>query len=197
MKRYDRAYFDRWYREPRSRITTPTEVARKARMVLGIAEFLLGRPARSVLDVGCGEGAWQPVLRRLRPSLRYTGIDSSEYAVRRFGTRRNIRLGSFGALDAHAGGAPFDVIICCDLLNYLPARELRGGVAQLPEMLGGVAYLEVLTTADGVLGDRREWHGRRPSYYLALFEDAGLVACGMHCYVGPSLSAETAALERR
>lgn len=197
MKRYDRAYFDRWYRHPRSRITTPAEVTRKARMVLGIAEFLLGRPARSVLDVGCGEGAWQPILRRLRPSLRYTGVDSSEYAVQRFGARRNIRLGTFAALGAHADEGPFDLVVCCDVLHYLPARELRRGLTQVPELLGGVAYLEILTSADGVLGDRRDWHGRRPSFYRTLFADAGLVGCGMHCYVGPTLSAETAALERR
>src|SRR5690606_27892886 len=51
-KRYDREYFDRWYR--RAGIGQPSEVAREARYVLATAEHLLDRPARSVLDVGCG-----------------------------------------------------------------------------------------------------------------------------------------------
>jgi hypothetical protein len=117
--------------------------------------------------------------------------------VRRFGARRNIRLGSFGALDAHDWEGPFDVIVCCDVLNYLPARELRRGLRQLTELLGGMAYLEILTSADGVLGDRRDWHRRRPSYYRDLLTGAGLIACGVHCYVGSALSGGTAALERR
>jgi SAM-dependent methyltransferase len=196
MKRYDRAYFDRWYRNPRSRIATPAEVARKARMVVAIAEYLLGRPVRSVLDVGCGEGAWQPILRRLRPSVDYVGIDSSEYVVRRFGTRRNIRLGSFGALNAHDWRRPFDLVVCCDVISYLPAGELRRGLSHLADLLGGVAYLEIFTIADAVTGDRRDWHDRSPAYYRNLLHRAGLTPCGMHCYVGSELSKETVALER-
>jgi SAM-dependent methyltransferase len=196
MKHYDRAYFDRWYRSPHSRITTPAEVARKARMVLGIAEVLLGRPVRSVLDIGCGEGVWLPILRRLRPALHYTGVDSSEYAVRRYGARRNIHLGTFGELDAHDWRRTFDLVVCCDVLNYLPARELRRGLGHLGELLGGVAYLEIFTRADAVTGDRRGWHARPAAYYRMLLHRAGLTSCGMHCYVGSALSPETTALER-
>jgi SAM-dependent methyltransferase len=196
MKRYDRAYFDRWYRDPRSRIAAPSEIARKVRMVLGIAEYLLGRPVRSVLDIGCGEGAWQPILRRLRPTLAYSGIDSSEYVVRRFGARRNIRLGSFGALNAHDWRGTFDLVVCCDVISYLPAGELRRGLSQLGDVLGGVAYLEIFTSADAVTGDRRSWHDRPPAYYRTLLRRAGLTACGMHCYVGAGLAEETIALER-
>ena len=59
---------------------------------LGVAEYFLRRKVRSVLDIGAGEGAWRAELRRLRPSIRYTGVDPSEYVVRRHGRRRNIRL---------------------------------------------------------------------------------------------------------
>src|SRR5687767_7668978 len=91
-KTYDERYFDRWYRDPRSRVVTPAVIARKTRMVIGVAEYFLGRAARSVLDVGCGEGDWYRALRRVRPRIRYLGIDPSEYVVERFGARRNIRL---------------------------------------------------------------------------------------------------------
>src|SRR5687767_13317126 len=74
QKTYDRSYFDRWYRDPARRVITPAAVARKLRMVTAIAEALLERPIRSVLDVGCGEGAARAHLRRLRPRLRYTGV---------------------------------------------------------------------------------------------------------------------------
>src|SRR5512132_2009708 len=77
MKSYDQAYFERWYRDPADRVSTRASLERKVRMAVGVAEFLLGRPIRTVLDVGCGEAPWFPVLRRLRPRIRYTGVDSS------------------------------------------------------------------------------------------------------------------------
>ena len=83
VKRYDRSYFDKWYRDPRHRVSTAAGLARKVAMVVGVAEYLLGRPLRRALDVGAGEGSWRGALRRLRPRLDYVGVDPSAYAVRR------------------------------------------------------------------------------------------------------------------
>ena len=197
MKRYDRAYFDRWYRNPRSRVKTPADIARGAGLVIGAAEYLLGRPARTVLDVGCGEGGWRQALRRLRPRIRYTGVDPSPYVVERFGRRRDIRLGSFGDFgDLDLPAEVFDVIICADVLNYVPTPELVRGLGHVRERLGGVAYLQVYASRDEVEGDRREWHDRRASTYRRLFADAGLIACGLHCYASESLAPVLSALER-
>jgi len=93
---FDQAYFDHWYRD--QGFGSPTRVARKVSYAVAAAEYLLDRPIRSVLDVGCGEASWQPVLRRLRPRLRYVGVDPSRYAVERFGARRGVRLGTLGDL---------------------------------------------------------------------------------------------------
>jgi SAM-dependent methyltransferase len=196
VKRYDRAYFDKWYRDPRHRVISDAAVARKARMVLGVAEYLLGRPVRTVLDVGCGEGAWLAPLRRLRPGVAYLGVDPSEYAVRRFGAARNLRLGTLAALDAVAGPGPFDVVVCCDVLQYVSDDELRAGLGHVRALLGGVAFLEAYTTADDVEGDLRGWHPRTPDAYRRLFRQAGLTPCGLHCYAAPSVAENTAALER-
>ena len=61
-KAYDQAYFDRWYRDPKARVATRAAVKRKTAMVVGIAEALLQRPVKTVLDVGCGEGTWRAPL---------------------------------------------------------------------------------------------------------------------------------------
>lgn len=197
MKRYDRAYFDRWYRDPRHRVSSGAAVARKVRMVLGVAEYLLGRPVRRVLDVGCGEGAWLLQLRRLRsPRLDYVGVDPSEYAVRRFGAARNLRRGTLATLDEAAGPGPFDLVVCCDVLQYVGDDELRAGLGHLGQLLGGVAFLEAYTSADNVEGDLRGWHQRPPHEYRRLFRDAGFTACGLHCYAAPAVARNTTALER-
>jgi SAM-dependent methyltransferase len=195
-KAYDRAYFDRWYRDPRRRVATSADVSRKARLVVGVAEALLQRPVRSVLDIGCGEGEWRQVLRAMRPAIRYAGVDSSAYVVSRYGKSRNIRYGTFGALNLAGLDGPFDLIVCCDMLQYVPGPELTRGLGFVSALLQGVAYLEAYTSADDLVGDKRGWHHRPPAFYRRAFRGAGLVSVGMHCWVGDALREATAALER-
>lgn len=195
-KRYDEAYFDRWYRDARTRVITPGSVARKARLALGAVEYLLERPVRSVLDVGAGEGTWRAALRAVRPRVRYVGVDPSEYAVARYGARRDIRLGSFDTLDELGLAAPFDLVVCVGVMNYLTTRELARGLEAIAAMCTGLAFLEVWTTDDDVIGDRRAWQHRPPSYYHRLIREAGLVACGLHCYAAPAVADRVAAMER-
>jgi hypothetical protein len=49
-KRYDRAYFDRWYRGPVP-IGTEPEVGRKVTMAVAVAEYFLKRQLRNVIDI--------------------------------------------------------------------------------------------------------------------------------------------------
>lgn len=196
-KQYDAAYYEQWYHDPERRVITPAAVARKVRLVLGVAEALLERPARSVLDIGCGEGAWREHLRRERPGIRYTGIESSAYVIERYGRRRDIRAGSFGTLADVSLDGPYDVIVVCDVLQYVPDAELTPGLRAIAGLLGGVAYLEAYTTDDSIEGDRAAWHERSAAAYAKAFAKAGLVGVGMHCWVGEALREHTAALERR
>jgi SAM-dependent methyltransferase len=100
MASFDQQYFEKWYRTPEHRVRTRAELMRQASLVVSVAEFVLGRTIRRVLDVGCGEGEWYTALRALRPSIRYSGLEPSEYAVNRFGAKRNIRLGGVAFLHA-------------------------------------------------------------------------------------------------
>lgn len=195
-KQYDQAYFDRWYRDPRHRVNTPAGVRRKVRLVLGIAEALLERPVRSVLDVGCGEAPWRSHFLDERPKVEYVGVDSSEYVVSRFGRTRGIRRGTFGTLGALQLTQRFDLIVCCDVLQYVSTEEMQPGLRAVAALLGGVAYLEAFTTVDELEGDKRHWHHREPAWFRHAFRDAGLTAVGMHCYVGDALRDMTLALER-
>ncbi|MBM4194200.1 MAG: class I SAM-dependent methyltransferase [Gemmatimonadetes bacterium] len=195
-KAYDRAHFDRWYRDPRRRVATSTDIQRKARLVVGVAESLLQRQVRSALDVGCGEGNWRAALKAIRPGLDYVGVDSSAYVISRYGRARDITYGTFGTLASVDVGGPFDLVICCDMLQYIPTAELSCGLEAIAGLLGGVAFLEAYTTADEVTGDRRGWVDRTPAHYRRAFRRVGLVSVGMHCWVGDALRGSTAALER-
>lgn len=196
MKSYDRAYFDRWYRHERTRVVERQDVERKALLAVAAAEYMLGRPVERVLDVGCGEGAWQPVLARLRPKASYLGIDPSEYAVRRFGRRRNIRLGSFGALDEAGIEGPYDLVVCVGVVNYLPPKELSAGLQAIAAVTAGVAFIEAFAAGDEIEGDTVEWRWRKPAWWRERFLEVGLTPVGMHCYVAAGMRENTVALER-
>lgn len=194
-KIYDRDYFDKWYRHPHHAVKSRHELERKVALTVAVAEYYLGRPVGSVLDVGCGEGDWRAPLLRLRPAIQYLGVDSSEYAVARFGRARNLRLATFGQLAELRFDMTFDLIVCTDVLHYVRTAELRRGLRGIVEMLDGAAFLELFTAVDAPDGDKQGFIARSPKWYRTVFSQAGLMACGTHCYLGPRLKGSVAALE--
>lgn len=192
-KSYDRAYFDRWYRGGEH---DSAALRRKVALCVAMVEYHLGRPLRSVLDVGCGEGLWRAPLRRLRPAVRYLGLDPSPYAVARFGRARNLALASFGDLAHLRPCAPADLVICSDVLHYLPRAELLRGLPGLADLCGGVAWLETYTRGDAIDGDHDGFHARPASFYRKAFDAVGFVQTGPHLWLPPARADRCAALER-
>lgn len=192
-KRYDARYFQRWYRE--SHIGGRARLARKVAMAVAMAEYHLQRPLRSVLDVGCGEGAWRAPLLKLRPKLSYLGFDGSEYAVRRYERSRNLGLARFGDFAELRPCAPVDLLVCSDVLHYLATRELDRGLPGLAELCGGVAFLETFTREDDAEGDEDEYQNRPAAFYRKRFEALGLRQVGSHCWLSPRLATDATALE--
>ena len=195
-KVYDARYFQRWYRDSGVGVGRRTFVARKVRLAVAAAEYLLGRELRSVLDVGCGEAPWRALLHELRPRLRYTGLDSSEYAVRRYGRSRGIRLARVGEVGRIGLRGPFDLVVCADVLHYVGTAEAREGLTAMHALCGGVAFLEAFTSADAIEGDRAAFQRRSPAAYRRLFRAAGFTALGLHLYATRELARTLVALER-
>ena len=192
-KRYDARYFQRWYRE--SHIGGPARLTRKVALAVAVAEYHLQRPLRSVLDIGCGEGAWRAPLLKLRPKLSYLGFDGSEYAVRRYGRSRNLHYARFGDFAELRPCAPADLLVCSDVLHYLATRELDRGLPALAELCGGVAFLETFAREDDAEGDEDEYRNRPASFYRKRFEAVGLRQIGSHCWLSPRLVPDATALE--
>ena len=169
MKRYDRAYFDKWYRG-RGRITSDAEVRRKVTLAVSEAEYFLRRSLHSVLDVACGEGAWFPHIKALRPRASYRGIDPSDYAVSAFGKKRHIEKGTFRDVERVDG--MFDLVVCADAV-----------------------WLEVLTREDLIIGDMKGLIRRPAKWYRRQFAEVGLTQVGPYTWLAPWLHEEAATLE--
>lgn len=194
-KVYDQAYFDRWYRNPRQKVKHGDELERKARLLLGVAEYHLNRPVRSVIDVGCGEGNWRLALRRIRPGIAYIGFDSSEYVVERYGKSRNLHRLPFGDIAQYVPSEPADVIICSDVMHYVPTAELQQGIAAFEQLSEGVAFLEVFCKGDDFIGDRDGFIARPAAWYRKTFAQAGWTHAGSHCYLSRALRQWASRLE--
>lgn len=192
-KQYDAAYFDRWYRG--GGIGGRQRLARKVALVVATAEYHLERPIRTVLDIGCGEGAWRAPLRKLRPSVHYLGFDGSTYAAQRYGRSRNVHPARFAEFAHLRPCPPADLLVCSDVLHYLSTRELDQGLPALAELCGGVAFLETFARGDATIGDEHEFHARPASFYLRRFAAIGLRPLGSHCWLSPQLAAHATALE--
>jgi predicted TPR repeat methyltransferase len=192
-KRYDRAYFDQWYRQ--RGIGGAQRLARKVALAVATAEYQLERPIRSVLDVGCGEAVWRAPLRRLRPHVRYLGFDSSTYAVERYGRTRSLHFARFGDFGDLRPCPPVDLLVCSDVLHYLSTRELDRGLPGLAELCGGVAFLETFTCEDAAEGDEHAFQPRPARFYRQRFDALGFTALGSHCWLSPRLRGTATALE--
>jgi len=196
-KEYDRAYFDHWYRD--EGFDDPAHLERKVLHAVAATEYLLEEPVTSVLDVGCGEGPWQPALARLRPQASYVGFDPSAYAVERFGAARNLRLGGLTSLADPAFteelGGPFDLIVCVDVLAYAEAGEVKAGLQGIARLLSGAALVEVFTSADDFEGDL-SGPSRSPALYRRWFAEAGLAHVGPNLFTTLERAAELPTFQR-
>jgi hypothetical protein len=90
----------------------------------------------------------------------------------------------------------FDLVVCSDVLQYLPTPELRRGLEALRRLAGGVLWLDAYTAEDHFVGDREGWQARSERAWRRAFREAGLVSCGLNCWVPRRLERRLTALER-
>ena len=81
--------------------------------------------------------------------------------------------------------APVDLLVCSDVLHYLPTRELDRGLPGLAELCGGVAFLETFAREDHAVGDEHDFQNRPASFYRKRFDALGFAQVGSHCGCRP------------
>jgi SAM-dependent methyltransferase len=162
---FDRAYYQRYYFDPCTAVASRSEMRARARLIAAFAAHA-GLPVRRILEAGCGTGLLRAELLRLLPRAHYVALESSAYLCQRYGWRE-------GRIEEYRSRAPFDLVICYDVLQYLAATAAQRALANFGRVCRGVLYFTALTRHDyehncdqsrtdaGVHLRSAEWYRRR------------------------------------
>jgi 2-polyprenyl-3-methyl-5-hydroxy-6-metoxy-1,4-benzoquinol methylase len=163
-ERFDARYYERYYKNPRTRATTPQAVKRQAAFVASYLRHL-ELPVRRVLDIGCGLGWMLGALQNEFPKARCTGVEYSTHLCRKNGWTQ-------GSVTDFSARAPFDLVVCHDVLPSLDDARCRSAIANLARLCRGALYLGVLTAEDWGRCDRartdRDVYLRSAAWYARL-----------------------------
>lgn len=139
-QRFDKAYYDRFYRDPRTRAVTPAATRRQARFIASYLDHL-EIPVRRILDIGCGTGTALRALARCYPRATVHGVEFSDYLCRRYGWEQ-------GSVVDFTSAKPYDLVLCNDVLAYLDAAQCARALDNLAALTGSALFLGILTRED-------------------------------------------------
>ena len=137
---FDEDYYERFYRNARTRAESPADSARRAAFISSYLVYL-GLPVSRVLDIGCGLGRTLAGLQSAFPEARCTGVEFSAYLCEEQGWIQ-------GSVVDFRAPEPFDLVICNDVLQYLGHVDARAAIANLASLCGGALYFGALTRED-------------------------------------------------
>jgi 2-polyprenyl-3-methyl-5-hydroxy-6-metoxy-1,4-benzoquinol methylase len=137
---FSAAYFKKFYLNAATRVVTAAEMRSRASLIASALKQCQ-IPVRRILDAGCGIGLLQKPFKEFLPRAGYSGLEASEYLCSRFGW-------TFGSIVDFTARAPYDLVICYDVLQYLPDAQAARAIVNLSRLSRGAVYVSALTTED-------------------------------------------------
>lgn len=137
---FDKAYYERYYYNARTSVTSAAEMRARARLIAAYADHV-GLPVKRVLDMGCGIGILRRHLKPLFRGATYVAVDVSEYLCERYGWEQ-------GGVTTYRNATPFDLVVCYDVVQYLDEKQAAKALRNLARLCRGVMYFGSLTTLD-------------------------------------------------
>ena len=124
MKDYKKDYYEQSCFWGRDYLNDPVEAER-----INTTIRMIPDGSRSILDAGCGNGAFINTIVNLFPDKfeRIVGLDSSVEALKHVKTEKINR--SIGSMPFETDS--FDLVSCLEVLEHLPEQEFREGISEI------------------------------------------------------------------
>ena len=165
FRRFDEAYYHRFYESPKTRVVSAEEHDALPAFVFAFAAWNR-LDIKSVLDIGAGVGHWKRWIEKNEKGVSYTGTEVSQVMCKKHGYLHR-DIARWRDRKKH------DLIICQGVLQYLPDPDIAPAVANIAAMSRGLIYIEITTRSD--LRDRcdkirtdSEIFVRNGSYYRGI-----------------------------
>ncbi len=139
-ERFGRDYYQRFYRNARSSVTSQAEMTARANLIAAYVKHI-DCPVGSVLDAGCGLGLMRTALLRALPGATYVGLEYSEYLCQKYGWLN-------GSIADYRPRQPFDLVVCYDVLQYLDDASAAKAMRNFANLCRGVSFFSALTRRD-------------------------------------------------
>ena len=145
--KFDKAYYDRFYRDPATRAVSPTTAQRQSEFIAAYLRYL-DVPIKRFVDIGCGVGNVLRALQKAFPRARGYGVEYSDYLCEHYGWEK-------GSVSNYQPPHPTDLVLCNDVLGYLDDAACEQALRHLAEITTSALFLGVLTRQDLALCDER------------------------------------------
>ncbi len=139
-ERFGREYYERFYRNARSSVTSQSEMTARANLIAAYVKHV-DCPVGSILDAGCGLGLMRTALLRALPGATYVGLEYSEYLCQKYGWLN-------GSIADYRPRQPFDLVVCYDVLQYLDDATAAKAMRNFANLCRGVLFFSALTRRD-------------------------------------------------
>jgi 2-polyprenyl-3-methyl-5-hydroxy-6-metoxy-1,4-benzoquinol methylase len=139
--------------------------------------FLHDRPSATLLDVGCGDGAF--IKSMADRGWDVMGVDFDPAAVRGVQVRLNLEAHVGTAESMVAAGRRFDVVTASHVIEHVP--DPIGFLATCAKLLqeGGRLVIKTPNAASiGHFSYGRSWYALDSPRHLYVFSRPSLIACG-------------------
>ncbi|MGK2960990.1 MAG: methyltransferase domain-containing protein [Gemmatimonadaceae bacterium] len=180
-ERFDAAYYRRFYENRRTAIMTPEMQRDEVAFVIAFCRHI-GFEIERFTDAGAGTGWWAKEFARQYPECEeIETLDASEAACKLYG-HKHLRLEKLTGRSA-------DLVVCRDVLRYLPDAAADEGIRRLAKKCRGVLYLQIVTKEDEFDRDASDAEGyfRPTAWYRKRLSGSGFRDCGMGLFVSSRL----------
>ena len=165
-RRFDEAYYHRFYENPKTRIYGAKEHANLAQYVFSFARWNDIR-VQSVLDIGAGIGLWKNWIAKNAKEVEYTGTEVSQAMCKKHGYQHR-------DIARWRDRRKYDLIICQGVLQYLSDPDVAPAWPTSPPWRVAWCTSRCSRAAICASAQTSSLHGHRRfvrngSYYRGLF----------------------------